>query len=284
MSWLFLALISVLTISIANILERVLLKEDESDPIAYAIVFQFLLGFIVLIFSLVLGNFIFPTLTISMVIKFLISGILWAGSTTYTFKAIKRLSAAEVTILASSSAVISIILSILFLNEILDSKTVIGTVLVLLSIYIVKSEKLSFDSRKGLWFSLIAATCSGAAVVNDAIILKNYEVYSYVTIMSFIPGVILLALFNKKRKLIKKLATPSRIKLMFIFTFFYALQAVTYYLSYQSGAPISHLSPITKSSIVLTVLFAVVFLGEKKHLYKKILASVVVTFGVLLLS
>ena len=284
MNWLFLALVSVLTISIANILERILLKEDESDPIGYAIIFQFLLGFIVLLFALLLGRFTFPELTIVTAIRFLISGMLWAGATTFTFKAVKRLSAAEVTILNSSSSLVSIIFSILLLSEFLDIRVVVGTFLVLISIYIVKSEKLSFESRQGISFALVSAFCSGAAVVNDALILRTYEVFSYVTIMSFIPGIILLALFSNKTKQIKRLATTSRIRLMVIFTFFYALQAVTYYLSYQSGAPISHLAPITKSSIVLTVIFGALFLKEKKHLTKKVLASMVVTAGVILLS
>lgn len=284
MSWLILALISVFTVSIATVLERVLLKEDDSDPIGYGIVFQFLLGSIVLVFALLLHKFVPPDISGSTPFRFIISAILWAGTTAFGFKAIKHLSAAEVTILTSSSTVISIFLSLIFLNEVFDFNVALGTFLVLLSIFIVNSEKLAFRSKQGIGFALLSALCAGTAVVNDAVILNSYEVFSYVAIMSFLPGVVLILLFPKKLKQAKKLALSKTSRLMFVFSLFYAIQAVTYYLSYQSGAPISHLSPITKSSIILTVIFAAVFLNEKKNLPKKVLASIIVTVGVLLLG
>ncbi len=44
MNWLFLTLLSVFAVSLANILQRVLMKDDKSNPYSYAIVFQFLIA------------------------------------------------------------------------------------------------------------------------------------------------------------------------------------------------------------------------------------------------
>lgn len=284
MNWLVLALISVISVSVATLLQRKLMKEDNSDPVGYAIVFQFILGFMVLASAILLGRFTPPDLNTLTVFQFLLSAILWTGATVFGFHAIKRLSAGEVTILTSSGAVVSIILSIFILGESISLKVVIGTLLVLTSILIVNSEKLSFKSKRGILFALLSALCAGAAVVNDASILTNYEVFSYVAIMSILPGIILILFFPKKLSKSKELLQSKTILLMLVFTSFYSLQAVTYYLAYQNGGDISHLSPITKSSIILTVILGVIFLNERKNLAKKLLATFVVTIGVILLG
>lgn len=284
MTWLILALICVVSVSIATILERVLLKDDDSDPIAYAIVFQLIIGIMILGVTLILNKFVFPSLNLTTYIRFFVSTILWAGSTVLGFQAIKRITATEVTILASSGTVVSIMLSVLFLKEVISFKLIFGTILVLVSVYIINSEKLTFKSRQGIVFALLSALCGGIAVVNDVIILQTYEVFSYVSIMALSPGIVLMIFFPKKLIKTKALIFSKTFKLMLIFSFFYAIQAVTYYLSYQSGAPLSKLAPITKSSIILTVLLGIIFLHERKDLSKKIIATILVTTGVILIG
>lgn len=44
MTWLTLALASAFFFALAAILQRVLMKDDKSDPVAYAFVFQFLIA------------------------------------------------------------------------------------------------------------------------------------------------------------------------------------------------------------------------------------------------
>lgn len=45
MNWLILTLLSVVISSAATILQRILMKSDQSNPYSYAILFHFLLGF-----------------------------------------------------------------------------------------------------------------------------------------------------------------------------------------------------------------------------------------------
>ncbi|OGK41499.1 hypothetical protein A2954_00665 [Candidatus Roizmanbacteria bacterium RIFCSPLOWO2_01_FULL_37_12] len=283
MSWPILAIISIFTVSIATLLERVLMKGEESDPISYAIVFQFALGLISFVFALLFGKFVLPNLE-GLTLRFILSAFLWAGATVFSFKAIKTLSAGELTILTTSSSVIAMLLGVIFLKELFSLKIAIGALLVFLSIWILNSKKLSFNSKQGVMFALISAFCAGIAVVNDAFILKTYEAFSYTAIMSILPGVILSLLFPKKLAKTKELLNPKSIKLMFIFCLFYSIQAITYYLAFQNGAPVSQLSPLTKSSIVLTVILGAIFLNERKDLMRKIIASLVVTNGAILLG
>ena len=283
MSWPILACISIITVSVAGILERVLMKNEQSNPIGYAILFQLILGSISLVFAVVFGKFALPSVSIPWY-QFIISSVLWAASTVFTFQAVKTLTAGEVTILSASGAIISILLGIIFLREVLTVPLLIGTVLILLAIWIINTEHVSFSSKRGIIFALLAALCAGIAVVNDASILKHYEAFSYTAIMSFLPGILLICCFPKE--LVKTVRTIHRnvIFMMVIFCLFYAIQAITYYLAFQYGAPVSQLSPLTKSSIVLTVILAAVFLKEKSNLPKKIIAAILVTVGAILLG
>ena len=280
MSWFTLALVSIVTLSLATLLQRILMKEEESNPIASAIIFQFMLGAYVLVFALALGRFVWPPDEISY-LRFLISALLWAGTTFFSFQAIKFLGAGETSILVSSSAVVSIVLGVLLLKEVLTLPIILGFVLILGAIVVVNSEHLTFKSRRGIIFCLLF---SGIAVVNDVIILATYEAFSYTAVMSFLPGVILAFIFPKEVVKVKKFLKLKEFRLMALLTFFYAIQAVTYYLAYQEGAPISTLATITKAAIVLTVILAAIFLKERSNLPKKALAALMVTVGAILIS
>lgn len=283
MTWLILATISIVTVSIATLLERVLMKGHESDPISYAIVFQFTLGIISLVFALLIGKFVLPDLKVYS-FRFIISAFLWAATTVFSFKAIKTLTAGEFTILTTSGSVVTMVLGIFLLKEVFNLRIAIGALLVFISIWITNSNKITFNSRQGVLFALLSAFCSGIAVVNDAFILKNYDAFSYLAIMSLLPGILLSVLFPKKLIETKALLNIKSIKIVSVFCLFSFIQAITYYLAYQRGAPVSQLSPLTKSSVVLTVIMGAIFLNERKDLLRKIIASIVVTLGVILLG
>jgi len=284
MTWLFFALISIITVSIADILERVLMKGENSDPISYAIAFQLLVGFISLFFAFMFGKFTLPPFGSLLTIRVIISSFLWAGATVFSFQAMKRLTAGEVTILTTSSSVVSILLGVFFLKEVFSLNIALGALLVFMSIWIVNSKKVSFNSKKGIVFALLSAVCAGVAVVNDSVILRQYEAFSYTAIISFLPAIVLILLFPKKIAETKILLKAKTLKLMFVFCLFYSIQAIAYYLAFQNGAPVSQLSPLTKSSIVLTVILGAVFLNERKDLLRKVVASIVVTIGAILVG
>ncbi|PIY68885.1 hypothetical protein COY90_03590, partial [Candidatus Roizmanbacteria bacterium CG_4_10_14_0_8_um_filter_39_9] len=74
--WHFLAFASIITGSVASLYVRVMMKNDENDPVLFMIVFQFMLSAIVFIFALTRG-FVFPPL-IEMWPQFLLSAVLYA--------------------------------------------------------------------------------------------------------------------------------------------------------------------------------------------------------------
>jgi uncharacterized membrane protein len=283
MPWIFLALISITTLSVASILARVLLKEENSNPVGYAIVFQLLLGLISLIFALLFNKLIPPPPETSA-IQFLFSAVLWATSTIFSFKALKLITAGEATILGSSGAFISITLGIIFLGEALKISTIASAILIFIAILAISTGKLSFSSKRGIVYSLISASVAAVAVVNDTAILKTYEAFSFTALMCLLPGFILLLSFPKESIKIPKMFDRKTLTLMTVFCTLYSIQAITFYLALQNGAPISQLSPLSRASIVLTVILGVIFLKEKSNLGKKFIAAIMVTIGAILLG
>jgi uncharacterized membrane protein len=283
MNWELFAVISILTTSIAALLERVLMRDDSSNPISFAIVFQFLLGFITLCFALMFGKFILPH-DISMWFRYIVSALLWAGASVVSLKAMKLLPVGEATIIGTTNAIVSIFLGFLIFGERLANQSIIGILLIFLAIWIVFSKNLSFKSKPGILFALLSAFFGGCAVINDMIILKTYEAFSYTSIISFLPGIVLLIIFPKTLMKNRNLFNRKTLKTMILLAVFYSIQAITYYLAIEHKAPISKLSPITKSSIILTVLLAALILKEKSQMPKKILAAIIVTIGAILVG
>lgn len=283
MNWEFFAFISIISTSIAALFERALMRDDTSNPISFAIIFQFVLGAITLCLALVFGKFILPT-DGTMWFRYIISAFLWAGSTVASLNAMKLLPVGEAIIIGTFNVIVTITLGIILFNEQLTPNAILGTLLIILAILIVFSEKLSFKSKSGIIFALLSALFGGIAVINDIFILKTYEAFSYTTIMSFLPGLVLLSFFPKQLIKNYSLFNFKIIKTMMLLAFFYSIQAVTYYMAIEQNAPISNLSPLSKSSIILTVLLAAIFLKERTHIPKKIFAAIIVTVGAILVG
>lgn len=279
--WHAFALASVITGSIASLYVRVMMKNDENDPVLFMIVFQFTLSAIVFIFALTRG-FVFPPL-IEMWPQFLLSAVLYAIGSLSNFYASKHIEAGEMTILTSVGAVITIILGVTLLGNPFGWGKAVGTLLIISSVFILYgNERMKMNS--GVWYALAVAACYGAAVVNDVSIINRYDPVAYVSVMSFLPGVIIISVFPKRLKYVKKFLQPKASQHMFLYSLFYALGAITFYIALSSGATVSQLSPISRASIIVTVILGAIFLRERKDLGRKIVSAILVSIGVILLG
>ena len=70
---------------------------------------------------------------------------------------------------------------------------------------------------------------------------------------------------------------------MMILAFFYAISAVTVFEAYQVGRNAAQIAPLNQTTIIVTVVLAVIFLKEKTQFARKILGSLISFVGVLFL-
>lgn len=279
MHWLWFAGISVLAFSAATLFQRLAMKEESSDAVTSSIIFQFLLGIGCALIALVMG-FRFPPTHLWPYI--VVSSSLYASGSVFFFRSIKMIEASELAILGGFGTLVTLIIAFFFLSERLTSVQWIGAMFILAAIVIVKYERRNFRYNKGVLFALLGTSCYGLAIVFDGYNLKSYDAISYLPIISFLPGTMLLLAFP--RHIPKLIHDIRRINSnLVIYSVLYVISAVTFFLPIQYGALVSQMTTVGRVSIILTVILAMIFLKERSHLGKKFVGAMLATLGILLM-
>lgn len=281
MNWFLLILASVFTISFSNILQKVALKDDKSDVLAYSFVFQFLSGLTVLVITLFTG-FQMPPVA-DYPVHFIVMGLLYAGATYFFFKALQLIDLSQLVIFHSTRAFWTMIAAAVFLGERINLIQILGAVIVFSAIFLVSFKKGRFKLNKGSWYALIAGICIGLALVLDSYLLKFSEQFSYTVVAFFIPAFFLLLINARNLAQIRKVSTSPVIFKILGPALLFGISVLLIYGSLSSGGNASQVMPIGLSSTVLIVILSAVFLREREELWKKLFAGILVIIGVFLL-
>lgn len=277
--WLWFALISLSTMSIAALFQRLAMREDSSDPITSSIIFQILLSLISATVGIVMG-FHLPELR--LLPYFILSGILYAAGTYCFFRAAKLIEASEISIITGVGTIVPILVSFVVLSERFSLLQWIGAGIVIASIIFTQYEKRHVHFNTGVLYALGGTIGYGIAVVFDGLILRSYDTFSYIPIISLIPGLLLMMVFPKK--LAKLMKDVKRISSnLWIYSILYVIGAEMFYFAVKQGAMVSQLTTIMRASIIITVAMAIVFLGERSKLWKKLVGALLTTLGIMLL-
>jgi transporter family protein len=280
MTWLIYTVISVVAASFINLLQKLSMKDENSDPLPYAIALQFSAALICLAFAFAKG-FEMPPIK-EYPLNFFLEAILYAFGSLFSFKALKLIEASEGTVILSFCSVVTITASAVFLKESLTPQGLLGAALIIISIILVSKLK-DFSVNKGVFYALIAAMFYGLAVVNDAYLLKFSDPTSYTSIAFLLPGVLLSLLYLNSLKKLKGFLRPKSAKIMFLLAFVWSVSAIAFYIAIEKGALASQISPISQSKVILTVLLAAIFLKERDNLPAKIAAALMTIMGVMMI-
>lgn len=278
MSWQLLVTISVLTYSISVLLQRVLLKNEKTDSVAFSIIFQLITGLLIFIYALIRG-FSTPNLA-PLLPNLVLMTVLYGAGNVFIFKALKAVEASEFTIVFATRTIWTIMAAILFLGESFSLQQFLGTALILSSVALVSWQK-GLKLGRGTLLSLIAAAFFGLAFANDAFIIRNFDVPSYLGIAFIVPALAIWAVFPKSTVKMKPMLDKSFLKKLSVLSVLYATSAITIFLAYQVGRNAAQIAPLNQTSTILTVILAIVFLQEKAHLARKLLGSILSFIGII---
>jgi transporter family protein len=281
-NWLILTLLSVLISSAATILQRVLMKGDKSNPYSYAVLFHLLLGSLTLCFGLWQG--VDFSLFSGNVYILLLAAALWGICQVFLFKALQLVEASELTIVSGLRVVITIVASIVFLDQVFTGLNVLGTILILAATFLVVNLGKGFKFNKGLGYTLAMTFFGGLAIVADSANVQHYDVLAYSTYSNFLSGIFILAFYPKALQQWKHFVQPNFLAKMLPLAVFSASQGVLYLMALTYGGNTAQVGTIRQTSVIVTVLLAIIFLGERGNLGRKLLAAILVTAGVFLLS
>jgi drug/metabolite transporter (DMT)-like permease len=283
MSWQLLLGISIVTYVVSQILQRVLLKEKTTDPMAFAIVFQFMVGALIGMYAIMQGS-IFPSNLVLYVPNMILMTILYGGGNIFLYKSLKIIPISEFAILFSTSTLWTIVGAVLLLGERFSTLHFVGTILIMMSLVITfKTSKKFHLFGHGQTLCLIAAAMFGLAFVNDAYVLKDINVNYYVSMAFILPAIGLLAIYPKARFEMKIFLKPSQLKKMLIIVVFYATSAITIFTAYTVGQNAAVISVLNKTSSLLIVLAGIVFLNERENVARKVVGASIALLGVALL-
>lgn len=283
MNWILLVLISALAGALTRILQKVLLKEKDSDPFAFGFVFQMSVALLFLIYTLVTGTLELPNIW-DLWPNLVAMSLLYSLGNLLTFIAFKTADASEVSIIFASGTLWSVLAAMFMLGEKLNPTKSIGVFLVILGIASVNFTRTKWKVNKGHLFALLGAVFFGIAFTNDAFIINRFHsISSYMIIAFAAPAINILFFRPMSIKKIPYFISPKVIPKLLLTSIFYALSTITVFQAYKQGGLASVISPIQQTSIIFTVIISYFFLKEKDRLVNKIIGTILVFTGVLAL-
>lgn len=282
MTWLNFTLLAVFSYAFYYVLSRAFLKQKNSDAISYAVLFNIVCATLLTALSLNKG-FVVPDLK-RYALNLTLMGVLYTASQIFIFKASKTIEASELIILSSTRVLWTIAAAILFLGENFGLSKIIGTVLIMFSVFFVSYKKRKVKFEKGHMYAILAGFCLGLGFVNDAYILRQADAFSYAAIVFIVPAILTILIFPSSIAKIKKQLGIKLARNIVLLGAFYSVGIAASYLAYQHGGTASQIVPIGQSTVIVTVILAAIFIGERRHLVKKLIAAVLVSGGVLLLK
>jgi len=201
-TWQILIILSVICYSISVLLQRILVREKDSDPVAYASFFQLLTGLMIGIFGYLFTTMKYPDFK-PLILNFLIMIVLYALGNIFVFKALKRTEASKFSVIFSSRAIFAILAFSLLMKESLTVSQWIGTLLILSAAVIVSLEKRKIKFSFKEIYSLLAAMFFGFSVVNDRFLLGHFDVFPYSFLAFVLPALSVLFCFSMRCRLRK---------------------------------------------------------------------------------
>ena len=283
MTWLILTIVSAITGAITKILQKVLLGGRQSDPVAFAFIFQLSVAGLFLAYTLLSGSFYEPNLG-GLIPNILVMTLFYCVGNIFTFNAFKLAEASEVSIIFATSAVWSALSAVALLGERLSYIKILGILLVLSGVILINLKKSRWHINRGHLFALLGAMLFGLAFTNDAYIIGRYkDVASYMVLAFALPAITSLLFKPSAISSVKYFLEIKIFGKMLLCGVFYALSAITIFTAYKIGGQAAIISSVQQTSLIFTVLMSYLFLGEKDNMRNKLIGMGLAFVGVVLL-
>ncbi len=281
MSWQILLAISIVLLSCNGLFHKSLLESDN-DPRAQVIVFLGLGGLISIFLALLRGKLelAFPPF---LIINFLVLAIFATAAYVLKYRGFQLISASEVVIFATTSKFWNVLGASYFLHEPITIRQIFGTIIILFGIavtlYIDKKLKLN----KGIFFVLLSAFLMGLSDISGYFILQTIDASNYQIYFYLLPVFTLLLVQPSTIKKISYYFRFDRALKVTTLAIFDTLGMLALFFAYQAGGKASVIGPLSATKIILTVIFAIIFLKERVNITQTLAGAAITVIGVILL-
>jgi drug/metabolite transporter (DMT)-like permease len=227
-------------------------------------------------------KFTFPT-DIKVYIFLGLAIIFYAITDRINTTARRGLDVSTYSILGQLSTVFVITWGILFFKEDIIIKKIIGSLLILLGNIIVIYKKGKFEFNKYVLMSILGNLSMSIAISIDVGISDQFNMPIYVAATLIIPALIITLIERIKIKDIINEFKLGNKKAITIVGLTWGTMILQMLRLYQLGE-VTTIAPLCSITTILNVLVAYLLLKEKDSLWKKILASIIVVLGIVLIK
>lgn len=280
MSWQLLTLISVLSLSISVILQRVLIHKDKIDPFAYAVLFQGIVGISVMVVALAAG---FDLSGISSVIVPALISIVFYGLGHIVYaKTLQKVEASSFSVLFATQAIWIMLIGILLFNETMTILQVIGSILILASVALLAKNFWKIFKDNGTILGLLTGLIFGVAITAWSYVGRYTDTLSWAAISFIGTSIVAFLAYPSSVKKMKPLLKTKVLATLLLLAVFYGTGSLAMLFAYKEGS-FAIISPLRQTSIIVTVLLALLILPqERNRIRRKIIAALISALGVVL--
>ena len=210
---------------------------------------------------------------------------MWVVVAYTTFKAYFHLEVSIKTSIEKSKMLFVLLLSVIFLKEILTLEKILGTILVFLGNIALtyKKEKRFGDLKnKGVQLTLLSAFLMSVVLLVDKYATNFFNPGMYSFLVCFLPAIVIFPFVTKRKTELK-----SIFKNRFSATTTSALLGAAYYYLLLRAFKLIEASivvPIVELSTLMAVFGGVKFLKESEEIPKKLIAAIIIIIEAILLS
>lgn len=283
MTWQVFILLSVIFYSISIIIQKSILKKENANPIAFGIIFQFIVGIFIVLYGFIFAGISFEKFA-PLFVNFILVTVLYSALNVFVYKSLKETEASKFTIIFATRALFVTVITLFILNETPLPKHILGALLIFAGILLANPKAIKFKFTKGELFAFLAAICFGFVTVNDRFVLKQVDVYSYTSFAFLGPAILMSLIFPKQLKYIPVFLSKSNLPKMAFLCLLFAANAIFYFLAMQTGNSASQVVSAGLVSVIVIVLLSVIFLKERTNMALKIIGSIVSFAGLLFVS
>jgi drug/metabolite transporter (DMT)-like permease len=283
MNWQIFVAISIVASAVSALLQKVLLRKQVVNPVAFAAGFQLIISLFVGVILLFKG-FHLPDLQ-PIALNLLLMPILYSLGNVAKFQSLRKIEASEFTVIYQASTVITVLIAILFLGEAFKLIQVLGLVLIVAAILLVTlKDRIAIKFSSGELWAFVCAAAYGVAFANDVYILRSFDLWTYTFLAFLIPGLLTLVYLGKDFGSLKHLVAKESAFGFVTSALVYTVAVLTVYGAYQIGRNAAQIASLTPTYSILIVILAAIFLKERDRLPMKLIASVLAVIGIILLT
>lgn len=281
MSWEILTATSVLALSISVILQKILLSKDKINLYAYAVVFQSLVGIMLMTVAFIVG-FKLPHIE-DVWVPALISVIAFGVGHVMYAKTLQVVEASAFSVLFATQAIWTMLFGIIVLHEKLTLLQILGTLLIFASVGMLVKNIRAVRLDRGTVLGLLTGFLFGIAVATWSYVGLHTDALSWAAISFILTAIVAYLVKPDSICSVPSLLKRNVLMKLIPLGIFYGIGSLAMIFAYKYGE-FSIVTPLRQTSIIITVLFALLLLSsERNRIATKIAAAVVCFVGVALI-